>query len=409
SCQTVPAEDAIRRDPAAYADNRYDLIIVGGGIYGVTLALESVRRGLRCLLLEKQDFGSQTSFNHLRILHGGLRYLQSLDLRRFRDSVAERSWFLRHLPGLARPVDCLLPLYGNGLHRPAVFRAALALDGVLAADRNRGLLPERSLKVGRVLSVEETAARFPGIDRCGLRGAALWQDGFVPDSPRLLIELLRWACRYGAHALNYCPADGLQISGGRVTGVRGMDRTDGREYHFTAPVVINAAGPWCREVAALADRDRPRLFANRVLVWNLLFGRAPLASCAVAVRPRRPGAPHHFLPPWKGQLLIGTGHVPLAPGEHRPPSGEEVAAMIDDVNEAVPAWNSDRESCGGSITGSCRERAVFGWPADRYWSITVPSRGRRGCTACRESNLLRPGRLLIVLLATALSQTCLSL
>ncbi|MEZ4484844.1 MAG: FAD-dependent oxidoreductase [Syntrophotaleaceae bacterium] len=164
-----------------------------------------------------------------------------------------------------------------------------------------------------------------------------------------------------------------------------MDRTDGREYHFTAPVVINAAGPWCREVAALADRDRPRLFANRVLVWNLLFGRAPLASCAVAVRPRRPGAHTYFLPPWKGQLLIGTGHVPLAPGEHRPPSGEEVAAMIDDVNEAVPAWNSDRESCGGSITGSCRERAVFGWPADRYWSITVPSRGRRGCTACRES------------------------
>ncbi|MEZ4484845.1 MAG: hypothetical protein R2864_09675 [Syntrophotaleaceae bacterium] len=87
----------------------------------------------------------------------------------------------------------------------------------MAADRNRGLLPERSLKVGRVLSVEETAARFPGIDRCGLRGAALWQDGFVPDSPRLLIELLRWACRYGAHALNYCPADGLQISGGSVT------------------------------------------------------------------------------------------------------------------------------------------------------------------------------------------------
>ncbi|MEZ4484846.1 MAG: hypothetical protein R2864_09680 [Syntrophotaleaceae bacterium] len=79
--------------------------------------------GVWCL--KKQDFGSQTSFNHLRILHGGLRYLQSLDLRRFRDSVAERSWFLRHLPGLARPVDCLLPLYGNGLHRPAVAFAPL--------------------------------------------------------------------------------------------------------------------------------------------------------------------------------------------------------------------------------------------------------------------------------------------
>lgn len=336
-------DDAIRRDPVSYAGNRYDVIVIGGGIYGATLALESVRRGLRCLLLEKDDFGGQTSYNHLRILHGGLRYLQSFDLRRFRDSVAERSWFLRHFPGLAQPLDCLLPLYGKGLHRPIVFRAALALDSLLAADRNRGLLAERKLAAGRVLSAQETSVRFPAVDRRGLKGAALWRDGFVPDSPRLLIELLRWACRYGAHALNYCPAVGLQLAGGRVTGVRSIDQTDGREYQFEAPLVINAAGPWCREVAALAGDDRPQLFNHRVLVWNLLFDRPPLASCAVAVTARRPGAHTYFLPPWKGQLLIGTGHVPLAPGEHRSPTTGEVAAMIDDVNEAVPGLDLDRK------------------------------------------------------------------
>ncbi|MFN2355879.1 MAG: FAD-dependent oxidoreductase, partial [Desulfopila sp.] len=221
--QTTLASDAIHRDPAAFADNHYDLIVIGCGIYGATLALESVRRGLRCLVVEKNDFGSQTSYNHLRILHGGLRYLQSFDLRRFRESVMERSWYLRYFPDLATPLDCLMPLYGKGLHRPAIFRAAFALDNLLSADRNSGLLPERKLSAGRVLSVKETIARFPAVNQGGLRGSALWQDGFVPNSPRLLIELLRWACRYGAHLLNYCPAVGIQITGGHVSGVRSID------------------------------------------------------------------------------------------------------------------------------------------------------------------------------------------
>lgn len=255
----------------------------------------------------------------------------------------ERSWFLRHFPGLTTPLDCLLPLYGKGLHRPAVFRAALALDSLLAADRNSGLLPEQRLSAGRVLSTQEVIARFPAVDRDGLQGAALWQDGFAPDSPRLVIELLRWACRYGANFLNYCPAVGIETIGGSVVGVRGIDQTDGREHLFEAPLVINAAGPWCREVAILGGDDQPQLFPDRVLVWNLLFDRPPLASCAVAVTARRPGAHTYFLPPWKGQLLIGTGHIPLAAGEHRPPTENEVSIMIDELNEAVPGLELGRQ------------------------------------------------------------------
>ncbi|MGB3223703.1 MAG: FAD-dependent oxidoreductase [Desulforhopalus sp.] len=340
--QTPLATDAILREPASFADNHYDLIVIGCGIYGATLALESVRRGLRCLVVEKNDFGSQTSYNHLRILHGGLRYLQSCDLRRFRESAMERSWYLRYFPDLAAPLDCLMPLYGKGLHRPAVFRAAFALDNILSADRNSQLRPERRLNAGRVLSVKETIARFPAIDQEGLQGSALWQDGFVPDSSRLLIELLRWACRYGAHFLNYCPAVGIEITGGHVTGVRSIDQTDGREYLFKAPLVINATGPWCREVATLANDDRPQLFQHRVLVWNLLFDRPALASCAVAVTAQRSGAHTYFLPPWKGRLLIGTKHVQLMPGEHRPPTETEIALMIDDINEAVPGMELSR-------------------------------------------------------------------
>ena len=82
----------IPRVPAESASRRYDLLVVGGGIYGVALIFEAARRGYRTILLERDDFGGGTSWSSLRIIHGGLRYLQTFDLRRFRESVAERRW-----------------------------------------------------------------------------------------------------------------------------------------------------------------------------------------------------------------------------------------------------------------------------------------------------------------------------
>ena len=97
---------------------RYDLIVVGGGIYGMCLALEASRRDLRPLLLERDDFGGATSLNSLRILHGGLRYLQTLVIPRFFESVEQRAWFMANFRPLCRVLPCLMPLYGKGLRRP---------------------------------------------------------------------------------------------------------------------------------------------------------------------------------------------------------------------------------------------------------------------------------------------------
>ena len=95
---------AIVRDPRLAARKSHDCIVVGAGIYGIALALQATRLGLTCLLIERGDFGGSTTYNHLRTVHGGLRYLQSLDLPRFFESVSERRWFLREFPGLATPL-----------------------------------------------------------------------------------------------------------------------------------------------------------------------------------------------------------------------------------------------------------------------------------------------------------------
>jgi glycerol-3-phosphate dehydrogenase len=165
---------AMERQIHLYSERDYDLIIVGGGIYGAMLALESVFRGLKPLLLEKSDFGAATSFNSLRIVHGGLRYLQTLDLLRHFESVRERRWFLKNFPDHVRPLPCLMPLYNKGIKRKTVFRAALLINDALSMRRNSGVMPERKLLNGKIIDRAEVVSAFPGVDEKGLKGAAVW-------------------------------------------------------------------------------------------------------------------------------------------------------------------------------------------------------------------------------------------
>ena len=121
-----------------------------------------------------------------------------------------------------------------------------------------------------MLTVEETLEWFPGADRRGLRAGALWCDAAVPDSQRLILEMLHWAAAYGARAINYAVARRLVVEGGSVVGVATPDLATGTDCEFRAPVVVNGAGPWCRQVARAFDRDVPELFLPS-LGFNVLL------------------------------------------------------------------------------------------------------------------------------------------
>ena len=105
----------MERDLRKLSDHRFDVAIVGGGIYGVSIARDAALRGLAVALVEKADFGGATSANSHKIVHGGLRYLQTADFRRVRESIRERSALLRIAPHLVRPQAFLMPTYGHGL------------------------------------------------------------------------------------------------------------------------------------------------------------------------------------------------------------------------------------------------------------------------------------------------------
>jgi glycerol-3-phosphate dehydrogenase len=327
----------ISRNPSTADQNTYDLIAVGGGVYGVALVLEAARRGLRPLLLERGDFGGATSYHSLRIVHGGFRYLQTLDLPRFFESVGERRWFLQTFPELVKPLECLMPLYGRGIRKPPVLCTALRINDWLSFDRNQGIREDRHLHDGKVVSTDAVKTLFPQVDANGLQGGAIWYDACMPDSQRLVIGMLRWACGLGATALNYVEARSLLPSEGQVTGVVAEDVLTGESYEYRAKIVINAAGPWCRELANQWDRDLPNLFQASI-AWNVLFDRPTLSTAALAVAAKKPGAQTYFLHPWKGRLLAGTIHDPWSGDitDVPMPSPQRLAEFIDDLNCAIP-------------------------------------------------------------------------
>jgi glycerol-3-phosphate dehydrogenase len=334
---------AMDRKPQLFSEREYDLVIVGGGIYGAMLALESVFRGLKPLLLERSDFGAATSFNSLRIVHGGLRYLQTMDLPRHFESVRERRWFLRNFPDRVQPLPCLMPLYNRGIKRKAIFRAALLINDALSMRRNAGVSPERRLLPGKIVDRSEVTSAFPGVEKAGLKGAAVWYDAAVPDSQRVLVEILRWATRFGADVANYVRVTSVVTDSGVVKGVMAQDDITDIELSFHAPVVINAAGPWSSALAEQFD-DQSHDWFWPSLAWNALIDRPAPSKFALALTPPREGAPTYFVHPWKGRMFVGTGHSAWHGSLDNPrPTDEQMRAMIDDLNSAAPGFELGEE------------------------------------------------------------------
>src|SRR5262249_41147614 len=145
------------------ADRTFDVLVVGGGIYGLAIAYDAAQRGLTVALVERSDFGAGTSFNHLRTLHGGLRYLQTLDVKGSRDSVRERRTFARIAPHAVRPTPFALPLYWSITRGKLAMRAGFLLDRIVASGRNRGVTPTLRLRGGRVVSRGNAVQNYPGL------------------------------------------------------------------------------------------------------------------------------------------------------------------------------------------------------------------------------------------------------
>jgi len=321
----------ISRNLADASDRTFDLAVIGGGILGACHALEAVKRGLSVLLLERADFGGGVSWSSHRIVHGGLRYLQSMDLPRYFESVRERSWFLRHFPDCVRPLPCLMPLYNRGLKRTSTLKAALLANEALSAARNRGLPEAQRIPPAKILSREETIKRFPAAQPEGLRSAAFWTDGLMAPPQRLLMEILRWAASYGCRAFNYLEAEAVSREPPKRYAIAARDRVSGSKLRFLAANVVNCAGGG----PGALDQTGPS--PPLTLSFSALFDLPSVSDHAVAVSPFQSGSPMYFVLPYKGKILVGTIHLPavMHPGKSSPDE-EDLARLASDIERSIP-------------------------------------------------------------------------
>lgn len=337
----------MKRNLAALARNQYDLIIIGGGIYGVCAAWDAVLRGLSVALVERGDFGHAASANCFKIVHGGFRYLQHLDVQRIRESSRERNVLLRVAPHLVRPLPIIVPTYGRGLQSRALLRAGLALYDAMTLDRNRSIRDaRRHVPMGRAIGREECLQLFPGLDRKGLTGAVVFYDAQMYSPSRLGLSFLRSAISLGLDAANYVEATGFLRDGNRVLGVEARDVLTDTKFLVRGKVVINAAGPWAGELLHLGmglrlTRDLCYSRDAYFVIRRCLDSEHALAlpgwtkdPDAILSRGRR----HLFLVPWRNYTLVGVWHkVCQGQPEQLRLTARELQEFVTEVNDSYPS------------------------------------------------------------------------
>ncbi len=319
------------RDLDRLGGRTFDVAIVGGGIYGLIIACDASQRGLSVALIERDDFGSGSSFNHLRTIHGGLRYLQSADLARARESVRERRAIARIAPHTVKPMLFALPLYRSLARGKAAMRAGFLLDRIVSMGRNAGVSESHRLPGGRVYGRSAAVQQFPGLKRQGLTGAAVWYDYVTLEPDRLTFSWALAAHANGAVLANHVEAAALVKEGSRIVGIRAHDRVEGRAMDIAARVVVNATGGAVDSLLATIGLTSgvPMLKAMN-LVTRRDAGEEALGGRSASGR-------NLFMVPWRERALFGTWESDrVCTAEDCRVSEQDVAAFIVDLNQAFP-------------------------------------------------------------------------
>ena len=340
------------RDLRSLTGHEFDLLVVGGGAFAACAAWEGVLRGYSVALVEANDFGSGTSANSFKMVHGGIRYLQHLDLPRLWSSCRERSALLRIAPHLVKPLPIALPTYGHGRSGKGFLGAGFLAYDALTPGRNRGIADAtRHIPLSSFMSRREVLERFPEVAPERLTGAAVFNDAQMYHPPRLVFAFIASAVARGAVASNYVRATSLVRQHGRVAGVLARDRLTGEALEIRSRVVINAAGPWSEGL--LEESGGLRLPDAGVYSRDTCFiiDGAPEPVHALAVQGASVdkgqligrGARHLFVVPWRGRRLVGVWHVVFRKGADAVAvSEEELERFLLELNASSGSLRVER-------------------------------------------------------------------
>lgn len=306
----------------------WDILVIGGGITGVSIARDAALRGFRTALLEKGDFASGTSSRSSRLAHGGIRYLESYEFALVFEALRERGILRRIAPHLVHPTPFIYPVYRG--KEPPLWKlaAGMWLYDALALFRNFRL--HRMAGRGRIRAWE------PVMGPEGLQGGGEYYDSVVYDA-RLTLAVARSAHRAGAVLVNHAAVTSFVKESGRIVGIRGRDALTGEECEARARVVVNATGVWGDALMQMDDPNAPRHLRPskgiHILVRRERMGGHRRAVVFFSPRDGR----ILFLIPWGAFSIIGTTDTEYQGDLDRPyATAEDVAYVLEAVNAAFP-------------------------------------------------------------------------
>jgi glycerol-3-phosphate dehydrogenase len=332
------------RDLAQLASRPFDLLIVGAGVYGAALAYEASRQGYSVAVVDRGDFAGGSSSNSLKILHGGLRYLQQLNLPRMRSSIRARRGWAQLAPNFVTPLACAIATKGLGSRSMAALSAALLANELVSFDRNHGIGEANRLPPARLVSSNEYAALTDGLCTTVNTPGAMWWDALALDTERLVLELLARAADNGAVLANYVEVKSLRIDAGVVQGAVVADVESADEIQIRAQRVVctgnaisagfMAAAPGLRHIAT-----RPRCHALNIIVDRMLPTRTALALSAPSAGAKATKGDLFFVP-WRDRTMVGT-HYAMADGAELTPERrrQRVGEFLQLIRAAAPQWS----------------------------------------------------------------------
>lgn len=317
---------------------RFDLVVIGGGMAGAGIARDAALRGYRTLLLERKDFAFGTTSRSSKLIHGGLRYLELFDFGLVRESLRERERLQRLAPHLVRPLPFVIPVYRGAKRGMIMIHMGMKLYDLLT--------PGKRTEHYRTMSREETLQSEPHLEPRDLVGAGYYFDDLLLLPERLCLENVLSAKRWGASVFNYADVTEIRGAGGTspqgypVPGpgagwqVEARDVLSGATARVTARVVVNAAGPWVDRIRRLAGVDQGQRCVRTTKGIHLLLPRITEHAVYIAAKQDER---MFFVIPWRGFSLVGTTDTDFDGDlDHLAATREEVHYLLTETQRVFP-------------------------------------------------------------------------
>ncbi|MGM0407234.1 MAG: glycerol-3-phosphate dehydrogenase/oxidase, partial [Bacteroidota bacterium] len=310
----------------------YDIIIIGGGITGASVAYEAASRGLKVALFEKGDFGEATSAATSKLIHGGLRYLKNMEFGLVRESLTERRILENIAPNFVYPLPFMVPTYSNLKNNKQILFIGMLLYDFLSFDKAFTWDKSKKLPFHKTIGAKKTKMLEPCIKDKRLTGSSIYYDCQNINPERLTLEILKSALHCGAEAANYAKVESLIKDGDAIKGVNVKDLITNTTHEYTADLTINCTGPWTDIVLnatmdKLASNHHIRRSEGIHIITKKLCNKHAVTMMTKSGR-------HIMLMPWRNHSLIGTTDKEYKgnPDDYKI-TKESIQELIDEVNE----------------------------------------------------------------------------